>query len=203
MGRPKKVVVSQTTDDDGNITSQDVSDVSDFASDSQTRTIGSVDDNGFPVGGVSVPESTAFIEKEETEVEKLRKEVEYLRGQVNDAPFEEARKSKFFGTRMYISINRFEKTNPRNPNLVQYTPASLSVFPDFVDKVTGEQVAPDIGFDKNRKEADAWRNSDKEIIFEGEKAKVKDVIYLLQRRYFERRRNGDSEFLKNRIVIPA
>jgi len=131
---------------------------------------------------------------EESEVARLRAEVERLRGAVENS-FEDAIKDKHFGTRMYLTVTRSSHPDYRNPALMRYNRAALSVFPDCVDKVSGIQVAPDIGFD-NRKQADAMRQSDEIMDFEGDKIPIKDAVRIMQRRYFERKREGDRVYLE-------
>jgi hypothetical protein len=173
MGRPKKVI-NQTTDEAGNVTSEEVVEVQEVESEQ--------------------PESMESLGA-------LKAEVERLRQLTNDLPLEEALKSNTFGTRMYLNVNRFVRQDPRNPNITRYHVVALSVFPNLVDK-SGEQIAPDIGFD-NKEQADELRNSEKTTIFRGKEVKIKDALKTLQREYFDRRRKGDADFIKNRIVVPA
>lgn len=194
----RKKVVKQEIDDDGNVKTEEVAEEleSDFKPVGEAVPISVASSGRGEAAPIPIaPEPEPEPEVAPDEVSALREEVERLRMQVNDLPFEEALKSKYFGTRMYLTVTRFARKDPRNPAITRYTKVALSVFPDAVDRVTGQPLAPDIGFD-NRKQADAMRNSDDLIDFEGEEIPIKEAVKRKQREYFNRRREGDRLYLE-------
>jgi hypothetical protein len=158
-------------------------------------------------------EKIEILSKEKEEIVALRKKVadleetkRLLESRKSGKSLEEYLKDPNFGTTSYLTINTVVGTDPNGRQI--RNAQGLSAFPDLVDPVTGLNAAPDVGFDgpsnekpyPGRKAADIVRNSKTEVPFEGKLTPIKDVIYQLRVRYFEKRNLADEMFLKQQKI---
>jgi hypothetical protein len=185
MARPKGSVnkireITKTVDEFGNVQNEEIAEKEEIVPETE-------------VDVFDIQAEREEIAKEREALKQGMAELAELKNKYEIKTLDECMKDKFYGSRVYLKINKSVSTDQNGRPL--YVAANLSCFPDTINKRTGEYLAPDIGFD-SREEADEFRNSKEKLTsYKGKLTPICDVIADLRNEYHRKRTEGDQRHI--------